>query len=97
MSIALNGPTAPPLLLDARRRLWQRLFGQTIREIRQADHCSVEEAAHLSGMEMSEWLAIEDGYVPTDPVRLRSMAAALEIGLDQLTGMVLICDSPWRE
>ena len=59
------------LLFEARRRLWQRLFGQTIRQIREADNCSVEAAAHLSGMEVSEWLAIEAGYVPTDPVRLR--------------------------
>jgi transcriptional regulator with XRE-family HTH domain len=75
--------------------MWRRVFGEMIREILQAGDCSVEEAAHRSGMEISARLAIEAGYVPADPFRLRSMAAALEIGFEQLATMVSICQGAW--
>jgi transcriptional regulator with XRE-family HTH domain len=91
MSTNLNHSISNEALSEARRQVWRLLFGEMIGAIREKRRCSVQEAAHLSGMELSEWLAIEAGYVPTDPVRLRSMAAALEIGLEQLSRLVAIC------
>ncbi len=41
-------------------------------------HLSTEAAARLAGMELSQWNALEDGWVPEDPAQLRAIASALE-------------------
>ena len=74
MSIQSNCRMIFPLI---RRQAWGRLFGTCIEKAREAGGRSVEEAAHLAGMEACQWAAIEDGYVP-DPAQLRPMAGALE-------------------
>ena len=81
---------------ELRRQFWGRLFGRGVQECREQAGLSVEEAARLSGMEMSEWEAIEDGYVPQEINRLRSMAAALEISHDRLLNLVLLCRDAWE-
>lgn len=63
---------------------WRQMFGSMIEERREAIHRSLDEAARLSGMEVSEWAAIEAGHVPADPARLRAMAAALEVRFDEM-------------
>ena len=70
--------------LDSVRRLvWGRLFGQCVEKTRQAAGRSVAEAAHLAGMEASEWSAVEAGFVP-DPAKLRPMADALALRYDRI-------------
>ena len=83
-------PAADPFA-TARRHIWRRLFGGLVEETRQAKGYTVSEAARLAGIEFSQWLAIEAGYVPADEGQLRSMAAALEMSFDQLLLLVLIC------
>jgi transcriptional regulator with XRE-family HTH domain len=86
-------PTYQP---ELRRQIWGRLFGRGIQEARENAGLSVEQAARLSGMEVSEWTAIEDGYVPQETNRLRAMAAALEISYDKLLNLVLLCRQAWE-
>jgi transcriptional regulator with XRE-family HTH domain len=86
----------PSYLPELRREAWGRLFGLGIREIRKGAGLSIEQAAPLSGMEVSEWTAIEDGYVPQDQNRLRAMAAAMEIGFDQIAMLVMLCREAWE-
>jgi transcriptional regulator with XRE-family HTH domain len=86
-------PTYQP---EFRRQFWGGLFGYAIQKNRQNAGLSVGEAARLSGMEVSEWAAIEDGYVPQETNRLRAMAAALEISYDQLLNLVLLCREAWE-
>jgi len=62
-----------------------RLFGSCI-----------EEAARLSGMKTSEWMAIEEGAVPQDASRLRAMADAMQISFDQIGNLVLLCQAAWE-
>ena len=67
-----------------RRQVW----GTSVRQLHRdrpvmAGGRSGEEAAHLAGMETSEWLAIEAGRVPQTAAELRSMAGALECGFEQ--------------
>jgi hypothetical protein len=50
----------------------------------------------LAGIEISEWAAIEDGYVPQDQNRLRAMAAAMEISFDRIAMLVLLCREAWE-
>jgi transcriptional regulator with XRE-family HTH domain len=73
-----------------------RLFGSGIHEARKTAGLSIEEAARLSGMEISEWMAIEDGCVPQDVNQLRAMADAMEINFDKIANMVLLCRAAWE-
>ena len=75
--------------------IWRQMFGSMVRERRRAIHRSLDEAARLSGMEPSEWAAIEAGHVPADPARLRSIAAAIEVRFDELAVLVYLCQDAW--
>jgi len=57
---------------------------------------SIEEAARLSGMSISKWMAIEDGCVMRDINRLRAMAEALEVSFETIASMVLVCRAAWE-
>ena len=73
-----------------------RLFGFCIQEARKKADLSIAEAARLSGMESSEWMAIEEGSVPQDVNRLRAMADAMEISFDKIATLVLVCRAAWE-
>jgi len=79
-----------------RRLVWGRLFGSCIESVRETGGRSVEEAAHLAGMEASEWAAIEAGYVPKSTARLRSMAGALECGFERIANLAQLCRGAWE-
>ena len=83
-------------LPEVRRQSMGRLFGSFIQQTRKKADLSIEQAACLSGMEVSEWTAIEDGYVPQDINRLRAMAGAMEIRFDQIAMLVLLCRDAWE-
>jgi transcriptional regulator with XRE-family HTH domain len=80
-----------------RRQAWGRLFGICIEKTREAGGRSVEETAHLAGMESSAWAAIEAGYVPADPTQLRSMAGALECGYERIANLAQVCGDAWEQ
>jgi ribosome-binding protein aMBF1 (putative translation factor) len=86
----------PSYLPDQRRETWGRLFGFGIMQARKGAGLSIEQAARLAGIEVSEWAAIEDGYVPQDQNRLRAMAAAMEISFDRIAMLVLLCREAWE-
>jgi transcriptional regulator with XRE-family HTH domain len=92
---SVSQPTASAF--TARRDGLRRLFGSMVQDRRETIQRPVEDCARLAGMESSEWAAIEAGYVPADPAKLRSMAAALEIRYDQLLMMVHLCQDAWAE
>jgi transcriptional regulator with XRE-family HTH domain len=79
------------------RLAWGQLFGSCIEKAREAGGRSIEQAAHLAGMEASQWAAIEAGYVPTEAAQLRSMAGALECGYDKISTMALLCQDAWEQ
>jgi len=85
-----------PVVFPDTRQTWLQLFGSMIQELRQTAGRTLEEAAQLAGMFSGEWAAIEAGYIPADPDRLRSMADALGISFDQLAPLVLICQGAWQ-
>ena len=94
--ISMSASLPPTYLPELRRQIWGRMFGRGIRENRQNAGLSIEEAARLSGMEVSEWTAIEDGYVPQTTAQLRSIAGTLEVSYDRLLNLVLLCREAWE-
>jgi transcriptional regulator with XRE-family HTH domain len=79
----------------ARRQSWGRLFGNCIEKTREACGRSLEEAARLSGMETSEWAAIEAGCVP-DPAQLHPISDALGLRYDKIAMLAFICQGAWE-
>jgi hypothetical protein len=79
----------------AHRQSWGRLFGNCIEKTREACGRSLEEAARLSGMETSEWAAIEAGCVP-DPALLHPMSDALGLRHDKIAMLAFICQGAWE-
>lgn len=89
--------TLPPSYLpEIRRTVWGRMFGRCIQETRKKTGLSIEETARLSGMQSSEWMAIEEGTVPQDFNRLRAMADAMAINFDKIATLVLVCREAWE-
>jgi len=78
------------------RQSMGRLFGSCIQEARKTAGLSLEEAARLSGMEFSEWMAIEGGRVPQDENRLRAMAETMQISFAKIANLVLLCRAAWE-
>jgi transcriptional regulator with XRE-family HTH domain len=81
--------------ISIRRRSMGRLFGRCIRNAREKGGRTVEQAAWLAGMELSQWQAVETGYVP-NPEQLRPMADALGISFEKFSSIVLICQEAWQ-
>jgi ribosome-binding protein aMBF1 (putative translation factor) len=77
------------------RLVWGRFFGLLIQKGREKRGCSVEELAHLAGMEPAEWLDVEAGHVPQSADQLRVMGAVLQFSKMQLGTMVQLCRPGW--
>ena len=89
--------TLPPSYLpEQRRTVWGRMFGHCIQKTRENASLSIETAARLSGMESSEWMAVEEGQVPQDLNQLRAMTDAMEINFDKIATLVLVCRGAWE-
>jgi len=83
-------------LPEQRRAVWGRMFGFGIQEARKKANLSIAEAARLSGMQVSEWMAIEEGSVPQDINQLRAMTDAMAISFDSIANLVLLCREAWE-
>ena len=72
--MSMNNYTSPSLFPNVEsimRKAWLQLFGSMVQEIRETAGRTLEEASQLAGMFSLEWAAIEAGYIPADPARLR--------------------------
>jgi transcriptional regulator with XRE-family HTH domain len=74
---------------------WGRIFGACIEKIREASGRSLEQVARLSGMETSEWMSIEAGFVP-EPSQLQPMSDALGIRRDKILMLAGLCLRAWE-
>ena len=85
MSMNKIKPTAPAILsavdFTASRTGWTSGLARYTRRRREELGLSVERAAELAGLELSEWYALESGWVPDpdDMNRIEAIAATLEI------------------
>ena len=77
-AISVTAPKHPPVSA-AERADMAMLFARSVRRRRKALGLSVQSAAELSGMEASEWYALEAGWVPTvESGLLDSIAGTLQ-------------------
>ena len=88
-------PLPSTYLPELRRGVWGRMFGHFMQCQRNNLNMAIEEAAGLSGMTASEWMAIEEGHVPQETDRLRAMSATLEISWDSMLNMLALCHEAW--
>lgn len=86
----------PDYVPELRRQAWGRLFGLGIQATRNEIGLTIEQAAHLSGIELSEWMAVEDGHVPQQVDKLRSMASVLEVSFEKMLNWVVLCREAWE-
>jgi hypothetical protein len=47
-------------------------------------------------MEISEWMAIEDGCVPRTKTGCGAMAETMQISFDKIANLVLLCGAAWE-
>src|SRR5512135_3657374 len=96
MTHRMFAPLPPSYIPEIRRQSMGRLFGSCIEETRMNAGLSIEDAARLSGMAVSEWMAVEAGQVPQDLNQLRAMAEAMQVSFDKIASMVLVCRGAWE-
>ena len=96
MSMTILPSQIAPSASFTLRRFWAGVFARAIEHNRQARGLSVEDAAQLAGMKISEWAAIEAGAVPRTEAELHAIAGTLEIGYEQLLNLVLLCRDAWE-
>jgi len=79
MSITLVTAPKHPTVSSAERAEMAMLFARSVRRRREELGLSVQRAAELSGIETSDWYALEAGWVPTvESGLLDSIAGTLE-------------------
>ena len=65
ISITLVAAPKHPTVSSAERADWAMLLARNVRRRREQLGLSVQRAAELSGMETSDWYALEAGWVPS--------------------------------
>jgi len=82
-----SSPTALPPIEATQQadRAWlaSSLARYVVHHRRELD-MTVAEAAELSGMELSEWLALEAGWVPEDRKVHHAIAGALQVDISNI-------------
>lgn len=78
MSMVLINPSAPD------RIFYTHLFGRLVRDRRRKLNLTVDQAAELTGITSSEWIAIEAGYVPQEYKMVRTISETLSVRTSDL-------------
>jgi hypothetical protein len=78
MSIVLINPSAPD------RVHYTHLFARLVRDRRRELRLTVARAAELTGIELSEWIAIEGGWVPREHQEIRTISETLQVRTAEL-------------
>ena len=77
MSMSLA--STPHTTRAAARLEWASALARYTTERREQLGLTIPAAAELAGLQLSEWLGLEDGWVPDDLATLRAIAGALRV------------------
>jgi hypothetical protein len=76
--MVLINPAAPD------RIFYTHLFARLVRDRRRTLGLTVARAAELTGMQVSEWLALEAGWVPREHRMIRTISETLQVRTTEL-------------
>ena len=65
--------------IEADRLWWSFAIARYTRIRRGKLDMTIDRAAELSGLEPSQWIALEDGWVPEERAVLQSIASTLQV------------------
>ena len=85
-----NTTTINAAAQEASRRWWASALARYTSRRREDLGLTVTAAAALAGLELSEWCALEDGWVPEDLATLRSIAATLRVRWTDYHGLAFL-------
>lgn len=71
--MVLINPSAPD------RVFYTHLFARLVRDRRRLLRLTVAQAAELTGVTTSEWVALEGGFVPQEYKMIRTISETLEV------------------
>jgi transcriptional regulator with XRE-family HTH domain len=71
---------------------WNMALASYTRRRREELGLSLERAAELAGLELSEWCALEAGWVPEDMYRLQAIAGTLGASWADYSFLALMAD-----
>jgi hypothetical protein len=74
-----NGSITPSAAIEAKRAWWSSALARYTRIRREQLGMTVNCAAELSGLDLSQWCSLEDGWVPDERDTLHSIAATLQV------------------
>ncbi len=77
---------------DAPRLAWTSALARFTRERRGKLGLSLERAAELAGLELSEWCALESGWAPDDMGAIQAIAATLETSWIDFSFLALMAE-----
>jgi transcriptional regulator with XRE-family HTH domain len=81
MSMVKIGSITPSTAaaIEASRLCWVSAIARYARIRREQLGLTIDRAAELSGMEVSQWVALEDSWVPEERAMLHSIATTLRV------------------
>jgi len=82
MSMYKNGSTTPSTAaaaIEASRLFWASAIARYTRVRRGQLGLTIDLAAELSGLERSQWLALEDSWVPEEQAVIHAIATTLQV------------------
>jgi hypothetical protein len=81
MSMYKNGSITPSTTatIEARRACWASALARYTRNRREQLGLTVDSAAELSGMKVSQWCALEDGWTPSALTVTWAIATTLQV------------------
>jgi transcriptional regulator with XRE-family HTH domain len=78
-SIAPSTIASTPAVTEAERLWWVSAVARYARKRREQLGLTIERAAELSGLALSQWWALEESWVPEELPVIIAIAAALEV------------------
>ena len=95
--MSMNRTPHMPAILSAvdfcaPRLAWDAALARYTRRRREELDLSLEHAAELAGLELSQWCALESGWVPDDMGTIQAIAATLETSWADYSFLALMAD-----
>ena len=79
MSMSFSEPTTLTPAQEAERLRWASALARFTTSRREQLGLTIQAAAVLAGLEVSQWISLEEGWVPQDLATLQAIADTLRV------------------